>query len=155
VNTEHLKEVAGDERAKHQAPIVAAIDLRDLRVGVGEDGGLTTEGLELRARESRALVVGGSRPLHREHLMHVRYGIDAKQQRVEYRERHGDQAEPQRHRGHDGEGDERSALERAQCGEDVADRVVDEGGAAEAHGQVLCSARLTPKRSRRLCRMSV
>jgi hypothetical protein len=69
--------------------------------------------------------------LHREHFVHVRDLIDAKQQRVEHRERHRDQAQPKRDRGHDGEGDERSAPERAQCVEDVPDRVVDEG----AHGQ--------------------
>ena len=62
--------------------------------------------------------------------MHVRHRVDAKEQRVEHRERDGDQAKPERHRGHDGEGDERSALERAQCVEDVPDRVVNEGGAA-------------------------
>ena len=43
-----------------------------IRVGVGEDVGLTPERVELRARETLALAVGGSRPLHREHLVHVR-----------------------------------------------------------------------------------
>ena len=100
-DAEHLEEVARDERAAHQAPVDEAVDIGDLRVGVGEDAGLATERVELRARETLALAVGGSRPLHREHLMHVRHRIDAKQQRVEHRERHGDQAEPERHRGDD------------------------------------------------------
>ena len=129
-DADHLEEVAGDERAEHHAPVDAAVDVGQLRVGVGEDVGLATERVELRARETLALAVGGSRPLHGEHLVHVRHRIDAKQQRVEHRERHGDQAQPERHRGHDGEGDERSAPERAQRVEDVPDRVVDEGGAA-------------------------
>ena len=101
-------------------PSTQAVDIGQLRVGVGEDAGLTTERVELRARETLALAVGGLRPRDGEHLVHVRHRIDAKQQRVEHRERHGDQAEPERHRGHDGEGDERSALERAQSVEDVA-----------------------------------
>jgi hypothetical protein len=134
---EHLEEVARDERAEHQAPVDAAIDIWQRRVGVDEDIGLATERVELRERERLALAVGGPQSLHGEHLVHVRYRIDAKQQRVEHREGHGDQAEPERHREHDGEGDERRALERAQCIEDVADRVVDEGGAARIAALVL------------------
>ena len=126
----HPEEVARDERAKHQTPVDEAVDLGPLRVGVGEDVGLTTERVVLLARETHAFAVGSSRPLDGEHLMHVGHRIDAKQQCVEHREHRGDQAEPERHRGDDGEGDERSALERAQRVDDVADRVVDEGGAA-------------------------
>ena len=129
-DAEHLEEVAGDERAEHQAPVDVGVDLRHLRVGTREDVGFTAERVELRAREPLAIVVAGARPFYSEHLVHVVHRIDAKQQRVEHRERHGDQAEPERHRGHDGEGNERCAPERAQCVEEVPDRVVDEGGAA-------------------------
>jgi hypothetical protein len=82
---------------KRQAPVDLAVDLGHLRIGIAEDVGLTTERVELRARETRGVAVSRSRPLHGEHLLHVRHRIDAKQQRVEHREGHGNQAQPKRH----------------------------------------------------------
>ena len=135
---------------EHPAPVEAAVDIGQRAVGVGEDVGLTPERVELRAGETLALAVGGSRPFHREHFVHVRDLIDAKQQRVEQRERHGDQAQPERHRRDDGEGDERRALERAQCVEDVPNRVVDEGGAARV-ATLVGSERHRTEACERLC----
>ncbi len=58
--------------------------------------------------------------------MHVRNSIDAKQERIEDRERDGDQTQPERHRGDDGQGDERRAGAEAQGIKNVPDRVLDE-----------------------------
>ena len=95
-HAEDPEEVARDERAPHHPSVNTAVDLRHLRVGVCEDAGLAAERVELRAREMLALAVGAW-PFHGEHLVHIRHRIHAKHQRVEHRERHGNQAESERH----------------------------------------------------------
>jgi hypothetical protein len=89
------------------APVDVAVDLGQFREGVGETLVSCRSASTLRARETLALVIGGSPPLDCKHLEHVGHCIAAKEQRVQERERHGDQAEPERHHGHDGEGDEK------------------------------------------------
>jgi hypothetical protein len=58
--------------------------------------------------------------------MHVRHRIDAKQQGVEHREGHGDQAQPKRNGRDDGDCHQGSALKRAERVAEVANRIVDE-----------------------------
>jgi hypothetical protein len=147
VDADHLEEVARDERARDPAPVETAVDIGHDPVGVGENADFTPECVELRAGEMLALAVGGSPPVHREHFVHVGNRIDAKQQRAEYRERHGDQAQPEPDGRDDGERHDGRTLESAERIEDVANRVIDEGGTAlvaalvgsERHGPEACA----------------
>ena len=148
-DADHLEEIARHQRAKYQAAVDAAVDVRDLRVDAGEDARFSTEGVELRAGETHALAVGGSRPLHGEHLMHVWHRIDSKDERVQHRERHGDQAQPKRHRRDDGHGHQGSALKGPERVEDVAQRVLDERGPARV-ATLLPDLLDAPERSERL-----
>ena len=130
VDTDHLEEISGDERARHHAPVDAGVDVLELRVGIDKHAGFGAQRLELRPREARTLAVGIVRPLDDEHLVHIGHGVDAEQEHVEDGEDDGDQAKPQRHRRNDRERDQRRPLDRAERIQHVANRVVDERGAA-------------------------
>jgi hypothetical protein len=80
----------------------------------------------LRTRETRSLAIRGSRPLECEHLMHVGHCVNPKQEGVEDGERNRNQAEAERHGGHNRQGDERRAPESTQRVRDIARRVVYE-----------------------------
>jgi hypothetical protein len=124
-DAEYLKNVAGGERPEHRASVDVGTDIGQLRKGTREHAGLPTERVELLASEMGTLAVWCSRPFDREHLVHVRHRIGAEEQRVEQRERRGHHAQPERHRGHDGECRQGSALESAECVDRVASGVVE------------------------------
>ena len=69
-------------------------------------------------------------PIDGKQFLDVRDLIDAKQKRVEEREGHGNQPQPEPHRADDGQGNQRSAPQYAQRIKGVPDRVFNKGGAA-------------------------
>ena len=119
-DTEHLEEVAGDERARDLATIQATADIGYLGKGVDENVRLTTERIELCSREARPLAVGGSWPFNRVYLVHVWNLIHVEKEHVQQRERHGDEAKSEGHGCNNGHRDQGSALECTKRVEDVS-----------------------------------
>ena len=134
VDTEHLEEVARDERPGHRPAFDMAVEVGVLRVDPREGPGVASQRVELAPRERRRSVVARSCAFHREHLVDVRDAIDTEQERAEEREGRGDQPEPESDRRDDGERDQRRARKAPQ-------RV----GACRARG---CRRALTPRASR-------
>ena len=104
-DAEHLKKIAGCERAEDRSPIDSAIDIGHLGKHIGEDVRLTTKGIELGARERGELPVGGPWPFNGVHLFHIRNLIDAEQQHIQERERDGHETKAERHGCDDGDRD--------------------------------------------------
>ena len=133
LDSQHLKEVAGDEVRSRETALDARQGQADHREGISEDAGLAAHRVVVGPREHDRRLVVGSYPLlqrPRQTARRAPHGIGAKKQDVVDREDHGDEPEAERDRRDDGEGGERRAAERAERVRDVACQVVDETGAA-------------------------